>query len=139
MKRAAGSETLYPRRSPTKLPTAGCPVSQCRVDSVKQHVMVALGLNLVCLQSDTAVSCLKLKGVSNKTVLRRYLSHSVGMRMGDLTPKQLLSVPCPTCGVAAGARCLLHSGARRTEPHVDRKLSAADAIERTRGRREDGH
>jgi len=35
MKRAAGSETLYPRRSPTKLPTAGCPVSQCRVDSVK--------------------------------------------------------------------------------------------------------
>jgi len=59
--------------------------------------------------------------------------------MGDLTPKQLLSVPCPTCGVAAGARCLLHSGGRRTEPHVNRKLSAADAIERKRGRRVDGH
>jgi hypothetical protein len=80
----------------------------------------------------------KSKGVSNKTVLRKYLPHSVGMRMGDLTPKQLLSVPCPTCGVAAGARCLLHSGAPRMEPHVDRKLSAADAIERKRSRREDG-
>jgi hypothetical protein len=76
--------------------------------------------------------------VRNKTALRVFLSHSDGMRMGDLTPKQLLSVPCPTCGVAAGARCLLHSGAPRLEPHVDRKLSAADAIELKRSRREDG-
>ena len=54
------------------------------------------------------------------------------MRMVDLTSKQLVSVPCPTCGVAAGARCLLHSGAPRSEPHVDRKLSAAEAIEQKR-------
>jgi len=43
--------------------------------------------------------------------------------------KQLLAVPCPTCGVRPGERCLLHSGALRSEPHVDRKLSAAEAIE----------
>jgi hypothetical protein len=59
--------------------------------------------------------------------------------MGDLTQKQLISVPCPTCGVAAGARCLLHSGAPRSEPHINRKLSAADAIEQQKGLREHGH
>ena len=51
------------------------------------------------------------------------------VRMIDLTPEKLLSVPCPTCGVAAGKRCLLHSGALRSEPHIDRKLSVAEAIE----------
>jgi len=57
------------------------------------------------------------------------------MRMKDLTPTQLSSVPCPTCGVAAGQRCLLHSGALRSELHIDRKLSAAEAIERKRHQR----
>src|SRR6266850_1049166 len=38
------------------------------------------------------------------------------------------SVPCPSCGVASEERCLLHSGTPRSEPHVDRKLSAAEAI-----------
>src|SRR5258708_39610815 len=47
-----------------------------------------------------------------------------GMRMRELTLKQLTAVPCPTCEVAPGKRCLLHSGAPRSEPHVDRKLSA---------------
>jgi hypothetical protein len=54
------------------------------------------------------------------------------MRMKDLTPTQLSSVPCPTCGVAAGKRCLLHSGALRSELHIDRRLSAAEAIEAQR-------
>ncbi len=54
------------------------------------------------------------------------------MKMSELTPEQLSSVPCPTCGVAAGERCLLHSGSPRTEPHVERKLSAAEAIETKR-------
>jgi len=58
--------------------------------------------------------------------------------MEDLTPKQLLSVPCPTCGVDAGSRCLLRSGAPRAEPHVDRKLSAADVVDRKKERREHG-
>ena len=57
------------------------------------------------------------------------------MRMKDLTPAQLSSVPCPTCGVAAGQRCLLHSGALRSELHIDRKLSAAEAIETNRYQR----
>jgi hypothetical protein len=55
------------------------------------------------------------------------------MKMKELTPKQLSSVPCPTCGVAAGKHCVLHSGAPRTKPHVDdRKLRAADVIETKR-------
>jgi hypothetical protein len=55
--------------------------------------------------------------------------------MRDLTNDQLSSVPCPTCGVAAGKRCLLHSGALRSESHVDRKLYAAESIEAKRFRR----
>lgn len=33
--------------------------------------------------------------------------------MSDLKTKRLISVPHPKCDVAAGERCLLHSGARR--------------------------
>jgi len=51
------------------------------------------------------------------------------MKKKDLTPKQMSSVPCPTCGVAAGMRCVLTTGGLRSEPHVDRKLAAAEAIE----------
>ena len=50
------------------------------------------------------------------------------MKKRELTPKQILSVPCPTCGSAAQKRCVLHSGALRLEPHVERKFSAIDAI-----------
>jgi len=52
------------------------------------------------------------------------------MKSRNLTAKQLSSIPCPTCGVAAGYSCLLHSGAPRSAPHVDRKYSAMDVIER---------
>ena len=55
--------------------------------------------------------------------------HYVGVKTKDLTPEQLLSVPCTTCGAAIGEVCELHTGAPRTEPHRDRKLSAADAVE----------
>jgi hypothetical protein len=47
----------------------------------------------------------------------------------ELTLKQVLFVPCPTCGAATKEVCELHSGAPRTEPHRDRKLSAAEAVE----------
>jgi hypothetical protein len=60
----------------------------------------------------------------------RLSSHSARMKRKELTPKQLSSVPCPTCGVAAGERCVLHSGAPRSGPHVDRTFAAAEAIER---------
>jgi hypothetical protein len=47
----------------------------------------------------------------------------------ELTPKQILSVPCNTCGAAIGEACELHTGAPRTEPHRDRELSAAETTE----------
>jgi len=46
----------------------------------------------------------------------------------ELTLKQILSVPCPTCGAASEEACELHTGALRTEPHRDRKISA-EAVE----------
>jgi hypothetical protein len=58
------------------------------------------------------------------------LVHSARMKKKELTPKQLSSVPCPTCGVAAGKRCVLLSGAPRSKPHADRKFAATEAIER---------
>jgi hypothetical protein len=57
------------------------------------------------------------------------------MKTKELTPKQLLSVRCPVCGAALGKVCELNSGAPRTEPHRDRKFSAADAVERKLRRR----
>ena len=74
----------------------------------------------------------RLASVQNGTALRPVLSYCVKMRKRDLTAKECFSVPCPTCGVAPGEPCLLHSGALRTEPHVDRKFSAAEAIEANR-------
>jgi hypothetical protein len=55
--------------------------------------------------------------------------HYEGVKTKELTLKQILSVPCPTCGAALDEGCVLHTGARRTEPHRDRKLSAAEAVE----------
>ena len=51
------------------------------------------------------------------------------MKKKELTPEQLTSVPCPTCGVAAGEPCVMHSGALRSGPHVGRKFAAAEGIE----------
>ena len=51
------------------------------------------------------------------------------MKKKELTPEQIISVPCPTCGVAAGMRCVLYSGALRSAPHGNRKLSAIEAIQ----------
>jgi hypothetical protein len=52
------------------------------------------------------------------------------MKTRELTPKQLTTVPCPTCGAAAGERCVLLSGGPRKEPHVNRKLAATEAVEK---------
>ena len=60
--------------------------------------------------------------------------HDVVVKTKELTPKQILSVPCATCGAAVGEVCELHTGAPRTEPHRDRKLSAAEAVEAKSGR-----
>jgi len=55
--------------------------------------------------------------------------HSVVVKAKELTPEHMFSVPCPTCGAAIGEACELHTGAPRTEPHRDRKLCAAEAVE----------
>jgi len=60
------------------------------------------------------------------------LAQSIRMRMTHLTPKQLSSVPCPSCGAAAGHLCELHTGRLRVEPHLDRKLAAVEAVETKR-------
>ena len=65
----------------------------------------------------------------NELFQSRMPAHNIRMRMEELTPKELSSVRCPTCGVAAGQRCHLHSGSPRVEPHLDRKLSAIEALE----------
>jgi hypothetical protein len=56
--------------------------------------------------------------------------HYVAVKTKELTKKQVLSVPCPTCGAATEEACELHTGALRNEPHRDRKLSAAEAVEK---------
>jgi len=63
---------------------------------------------------------------------RRYY---VAVKTKDLTLKQILSVPCPTCGATHEEACELHTGALRTEPHRDRKLSAAEAVETKQSKR----
>jgi len=55
--------------------------------------------------------------------------HHGAVKTKELSRKQMLSVPCPTCGAAPEEGCVLHTGALRTEPHRDRKLSAAEAVD----------
>jgi hypothetical protein len=70
--------------------------------------------------------------VPNGTVLERGSLHTLSVRMTELTPQLFLAVPCPTCGVDAGKDCVLNEGGLRSDPHIDRKLDAAEAIEAKR-------
>jgi len=60
-------------------------------------------------------------------------SHPVLVKRKELTPKQLSSIACPTCGVSKGRRCVLHSGAPRSQPHLERKFAAIDASQKKSG------
>jgi hypothetical protein len=62
------------------------------------------------------------------------LHHPI-VKAKNLTEKQILAVPCTTCGAAVGEVCELNTGSPRTEPHRDRKLSAAEAVEKKIGER----
>jgi len=84
-----------------------------------------------CLAGSPGSDCAHT--VQNGTVLRLVLPYCIKMKKSDLTAKECFSVPCPTCGVAPGEPCLLHSGGLRTEPHLDRKLSAIEANRNSRG------
>src|ERR1700682_3135844 len=55
-----------------------------------------------------------------------------GMKKSHLTRKQVLSVRCPTCHVAAGKPCVLSAGGLRVEPHADRKYLASEDMEKKR-------
>jgi len=96
------------------------------------HRLAGNSITKSCLDWDRSFSMAGAHSVLNGTGLRLALSYRIQMRMSDLTAKEFFSVPCPTCGVAPGERCLLHSGAPRSGPHLDRKLSAAEAIETKR-------
>jgi hypothetical protein len=56
----------------------------------------------------------------------------ISMRMPELTLSEMFSVRCPTCRAAAGKPCQLASGYTSIEPHLDRKLSAIEALEQKR-------
>ena len=61
------------------------------------------------------------------------LEHSVRVKKKELRPKKLFHVPCPARGATAGGRCgELHSGAPRSEPHLERMLAAIETEELTR-------
>src|SRR6266852_3877939 len=66
--------------------------------------------------------------VQNVPVFQYLPLQSVATTITDIAPKMFLSVTCPTCLAAPGKRCLLHSGAPRSQPHVDRKLTAAKRV-----------
>ena len=57
-----------------------------------------------------------------------HLFHSIigGVNRRDLTPEQVLTVQCPTCGAAVGKRCEYGAGGFRSTPHRDRELDARD-------------
>jgi hypothetical protein len=46
--------------------------------------------------------------------------------MKKLSPKQVLTIRCPTCGAAPGEKCELATGQARTDPHRDRRVIAKD-------------
>ena len=51
------------------------------------------------------------------------------MKVKPLTRKQLTCVPCPTCHVASGERCVTTVGGIRFTPHTDRKVLAAKSTD----------
>jgi len=57
------------------------------------------------------------------------MGQNVVMKIRELAPTQLLSVPCPTCDATKDESCHLSTGTLRNEPHRDRKLAAADSVE----------
>jgi hypothetical protein len=70
---------------------------------------------------------LKMSNIEHFSAVER--CNYVAVKTKELTLKQILSVPCPTCGAETEKACELHTGAPRTGPHRDRRLSAAEVVE----------
>src|SRR5271155_437366 len=83
----------------------------------------------MCTQNRTSSPPHYVKNVQYRTSSRPEALHYVVVKTRKLTAEQISSVPCATCGAAAGEVCDPHPGAPRPEPHRDRKLAAADAVE----------
>jgi hypothetical protein len=77
-----------------------------------------------------AAYAVKMSDIEHFSAVGRY--NYVTMKAKELTLEQIFAVPCPTCGAAVKEACELQTGARRTEPHRDRKLAAAEAVEQSR-------
>lgn len=58
------------------------------------------------------------------------------MKTSAIPLKFIDSIPRPTCGVEPGKGCVLHAGGLRSTPRVDRKLMAAEAIEKRETRQD---
>lgn len=52
--------------------------------------------------------------------------NSLSIKHKELTPKQIMSVRCTTCGAKSGATCNLANGQPRTEPHRERVWFVSD-------------
>ena len=88
-----------------------------------------------CFAPEIALCPVVDPSVHSRTDSRLGVMHPIQMRGKALTPKQLSSVPCPTCGVAAGMRCERYTGVPRKVPHVDRKFAAVEAVTNGKAKR----
>jgi hypothetical protein len=57
------------------------------------------------------------------------------MKTNQPTLKQQSSVASPTCDVPARECCVLAAGGPRNEPHRNRRVAAAEALEKKRTKR----
>ena len=48
------------------------------------------------------------------------------MKIRQLDPDRILSIPCPTCGAQPEQKCELATGQPLTNPHRSRRLDAKD-------------
>src|SRR5271163_2927732 len=56
-------------------------------------------------------------------------AHANLNRKNSVTKEKWCRVPCPTCGVYVGQRCLTHSGAHRDESHTLRKVAVMERLQ----------
>jgi hypothetical protein len=84
-------------------------------------------------QPAAPLQMLQMSNIENCS--RKTLLYST-MKTKELTAKQVLSVPCPTCGAVTGDACEPH--ALRTELDRERKLSAFEAVQTVQHRRKPG-
>ncbi len=94
-----------------------------------------MSASIRCFGPEIALCSRPGPSVHSRTDSRLGVVHAIQMRGQALTPKQLSSVPCPTCGVAAGMRCERYTGVPRKVPHVDRKFAAVEAVTNGKAKR----